>query len=467
VTIDKLESRFKKNTKIWLKKDFQKHVNYLEKVVLKGLDSIYEVDAFEQALEVFKDDEDTGVRQIYDCLKEALKAKHQKEIEKGKRILEAYRKGDVKIEKTDDTIVRVESETTPGKIYTVNLKDGSCDCRSAKTLSYAGLWCKHACAAYLLYGDSSTSPQRDKTEIDESQAVLVSELEIKHENGDSFITYGNQKLKIREKRPNSYIPEEVSFFLEGKAPEMVMYALENNQPLLLIGESGTGKSKIIQAFAHTTNTPLMTPCGHAEVTIESLLGCFIARDGSTIWKDGVIPTAMRNGYWLMIEEVNAIDPGVAKALNELLDNKKITLTIAGNPKVISANENFRIICSSNPPENPIYRGIEPMSFEFFDRFPVVVKMDYLSPKTEERAIERLTGFSDSGLFEKMVEFANRIREGMKNNELFATVTTRSLVQWAKLIPQFGLRTSAEIAVLNKFDPQSYTRAADLLNAYFK
>lgn len=464
--IDRLESRFKEKAKIYLKKDPEKHANYLENVVLKGLDTVYQVDDFERSLEIFKGEPDKGVDLIYDCLEEALKEKHTKEMEKGERILEAYNSDELEIQKTDHDSVSVESESTKGKTYTVELKDFSCECQSAKTLSYAGLWCKHACAAYQLYGDSFTGSQKDKTEIEEAQAVLISELETVKKDGNSFITYGNQKLKIRKERANSYIPDEVTFFLEGKNPEMIMYALENDLPLLLIGESGTGKSKMIQALAHATNTPLMAPCGHAEVTIEHLLGCFIAKDGSTVWKNGVIPTAMRRGYWLMIEEVNAIDPSVLKALNELLDTRKITLTIAGKPKVISANEKFRIICSSNPPDNPIYRGIEPMSFEFFDRFPVVVKMDYLSPSAERSAVEKLTGFSDSDTLEKMVEFANRVREGMKNSELFATVTTRSLVQWAEMIRKFGLRASAEIAVLNKFDPQSYTKAVDLLDAYF-
>jgi len=461
--LDKLENRFKNRTKNWLQKDLQKHVNYLQKVVLKGME--YHKDDFEKALQIFQNQPDKGVDLIYQCLKDALEEKHSQQMQKGERIVQAYKKGHIEIEK-DGNSVTVESETTAGKNYTVDMSDFSCECQSGQKLSYSGLCCKHACAVFLLFGETD-----EKKETRETTAVLVSELEIVHEasperNRSSFIVYQNQKLRIRKKTPNSQIPPKAVFFLEGKAPEMTMYALENNQPLLLIGESGTGKSKMIQALAHATNTPLMAPCGHAEATVEHLLGCFIARDGSTIWRNGVIPTAMRQGYWLMLEEVNAIDPAVLKILNELLDSQKITLTIAGKPKVISADEKFRIICSSNPPDNPIYRGIEPMSFEFFDRFSLVVKMDYLSCSAEKAVIKELAKFNDSEILDKMVKFANRVREAMKNNEIFATVTTRSLVQWAKLIPLFGVKNAAQTSILNKFDQQSYLKAIDLLSALF-
>jgi MoxR-like ATPase len=463
-----LENRFKEETRRWLSKggNFQKHVNYLTKTLLKGLSHLYDQDGLGEALEAFKSDPDEGVKLIYDCLKDALREKYDREREKGERILQAYRTGTLRIERISGDTVEVESETTRGKLYRVDLKDGSCTCPSSRTLSYAGVWCKHAMAAYLLYGKPK-SRESVRKEESTSSPILVSELPQIKENGERFILYGRSRLRIRRRIPSSLIPDEVIFFLEDEAPEMVMYALEKGEPLLIIGESGTGKSKLIQALAWATNTPLLTPCGHSEVTVESLLGCFIARDGSTIWQNGALPEAMRRDYWLLLEEINAIDPGVLKVLNEPLDTGRITITIGGRPKVVRATEGFRLICTSNPPENPIYRGIEPLSFELYDRFPVVVRLDYLSPQAEMIAVERLSGFSDKDKLERMISFANKVREGMRNGEIFGTVTTRSLIEWAKKIELFGLKAAAHMTVLNKFDPQSYQKALDLLDAYFE
>jgi len=287
------------------------------------------------------------------------------------------------------------------------------------------------------------------------------------ESDDGCFTYGSQRLPKRELTGNPLIPPPVFHVLEGGEPELVIYALRQAESLLLIGDSGVGKSKLIQFLAHETNTPLMQPCGHSEVTVESVLGCYTAQSGTTIWQDGVIPKAMQNGWWLLLEEVNAIDPSVLKVLNELLDTRQVTITVSGKPRVVRAQPGFRMICTTNPPDNPIYRGIEPMSFEMLDRFDTVVYLDYLSPGTEAGVVRDRSGCEDEGAIGKMVEFANSVRSGMRKGEIFATVTTRGLISWAKKAKVFGIKPAAEAAILRKMDSVSRTKALDLLGAYFK
>jgi len=254
--------------------------------------------------------------------------------------------------------------------------------------------------------------------------------------------------------------------LEGGEPEMVMYALTEGESLMLIGDSGVGKSRLIQFLAQETNTPLMAPCGHAEMTVESLLGCMTAVNGSTVWQDGVLPEAMKRGYWLMIEEINAIDPGTAKSLNEVIDNRSVTITIAGRPRTVKAAEGFRLICATNPPDNPIYKGIESMSFELMDRFDAVVWLDYLSPEKEAEVVKERSGYDDMEKIRKMIEFANSVREGMRKGEIFGTVTTRGLISWGKKAKLFGVKVAAETAILRKMDSFSRRKALDLFEAYF-
>ena len=91
-------------------------------------------------------------------------------------------------------------------------------------------------------------------------------------DSDGYFVYGSQKLKKRQLTGNPLIPSDIYHVLEGGEPEMVMHALAEGESLMLIGDSGVGKSKLIQFLAQETNTPLVAPCGHAEVTAESLLG---------------------------------------------------------------------------------------------------------------------------------------------------------------------------------------------------
>lgn len=456
-------SRFKNQATIFLEKNFNKHKNYLKNTILKTVSNLYNENDFDQALSLFSDDPDKSIDQLYKVVEKALEEKFYQELAKGNRLLKAHNSDNLEIRDNGSGDIKVDSENDPNKTYTVSLIDYTCNCPQGKKLSYAGLFCKHLIAAYELFKDKYPPPVDNHTQ-------KVFRMEKSNENVevdlDEYFIYGSQKLKKREKRGNPYIPRGIYHVLSGGEPEIVIYALRNDETLLLIGDSGVGKSMLIRYLAQETNTPLLSASAHADMTVENLLGAMTVVNKNTVWRDGVIPSAMKRGYWLLIDEMNSIDPGVLKVLNELLDTGRITITVAGNPKVVKAHDNFRLICTMNPPDNPIYKGIESFSFEFFDRFETVVYLDYLEPETEIQLIIKKTGYTDKNLVEKMVDFANRVRAGMQKGELFATVTTRGLLSWARKIEEFGVRTACEVSVLRKMSSADRNKALDLYSAIF-
>ena len=467
-----VERRFKRETRFWLLKsgNFDKHVDFLTSRILGKFSDSYDSGELKDALDVFKSDPDTGINRIFGVLETALQRKFQFEMEKGKRILKAHNDGISEMQDMGNGQITVPSENDSSKTYTVDLTKLTCECRSAKTLSYAGLLCKHATAAveafkhkYPIELDAEEESSGQDFRMQKSGDVKPDD--VKADNDEYFI-YGGQKLRRRKLSGNPLIPSGIYHVLEGGEPEMVMHALTEAESLMLIGDSGVGKSRLIQFLAQETNTPLLAPCGHSEVTVESLLGCMTAINGSTVWQDGVLPEAMKRGYWLMLEEINAVDPGVAKSLNEILDNRSVTITIAGRPRSVRAVEGFRIICATNPPDNPIYKGIESMSFELMDRFDAVVWLDYLSPEKEVEVVKERSGYDDVAKIQKMIEFANAVREGMRKGEIFGTVTTRGLISWGKKAKLFGVKIAAETAILRKMDSFSRRKALDLFEAYF-
>jgi len=468
-----IEKRFKEQTKFWLSKtgNFDKHVDFIKTRVLGKFSGSYDNTGLTEALDMFKQDPDAGTEKIFAVLKSALEKKFQFEIDKGERILATHRGGSRLMKDMGNGCIAVPSENVGGKAYTVDLTKLECPCQSGKTLSYAGLPCKHIAAAAEAF--KHKYPVDIETNIEEPvEDFRVGKSLTEHGDagpmdGNGHFVYGSQKLKKRQLTGNPLIPSGIYHVLEGGEPEMVIHALVEGESLMLIGDSGVGKSRLIQYLAQETNTPLMTPCGHAEVTAESLLGCMTAVNGSTLWQDGVLPECMKMGYWLMLEEINAVDPGIVKALNEVLDTRSVTITISGKPRVIRASDGFRLICATNPPDNPIYKGIESMSFELMDRFDAVVWLDYLSPEKEAEVVAQRSGYEDIGKIKKMIEFANSVRTGMKKGEIFGTVTTRGLISWAKKAKLFGVKVAAEVAILRKLDSFSRRKALDLFEAYFK
>ena len=455
-----ISEAFERNAHEYFQKDFQKHKNYLLKVAFGRNSASIPQKEFGDAIIVWGIDTKRCVKELFNVLLPVIERTMDTIHKRGLNLLTRYNNGNLSVEDRGGHI-EVQSERS-AKTYAVNLTDLECTCPYYEKVKFAGMLCKHIFLANEIFGNTHRHPQpatvtTDKTPPERMDVVTT----------DTYFSYGSQKLRRREKRGNSLIPSEIIYILEGKQPEVVLYSLNSNESLLLIGESGVGKSKLIHYLAQETNTPLLNACGHNEVTVENLLGTMTVVNGSTVWKDGILPEAMRRGYWMLLDEINSVDPGVTKVINELLDNRKITITIAGEPRLVKAHRDFRFVCTMNPPDSPIYKGIETMSFEFMDRFETVVHLDYLSSATETQLIMELTGFSDEVAARKIVQFANTIRQAMQQAEIFATVTTRSLISFCRKAQSFDIRTAAEASILQKMSTADREKATDMFNAIFK
>ena len=455
-----ISEAFERNALEYFGKDFEKHKNYLLNVAVGRNSSLIPQQEFDDAISVYRTSPRKCAKELFRVLSPAIEKTMETIHTRGLRLLERYNKQTLSVNDSGSGYILVQSERS-SKTYTVNLTDLECDCPYHKKVRFAGMLCKHIFLANEIFGQRRQSRSTVRPPANTPPSLMDVE------STSEFFSYGAQKLSKREKRGNPLIPSGITYILEGKPPEIAIYSLNSDESLLLIGESGVGKSKLIHFLAQETNTPLQNVCGHNEVTVENLLGTMTVTNGNTVWKDGILPQAMRRGYWMLLDEINSIDPGVMKVINELLDNRKITITVAGEPRLVKAHRNFRFICTMNPPDSPIYKGIETMSFEFMDRFDTVVHMDYLSSNSEAELIMNLTGFSDEVTARKIVQFANTIRKAMAKGEIFATVTTRSLISFCRKVQSFDLRTAAEVSILRKMSTADGEKASDMFNAIFR
>ena len=63
---------------------------------------------------------------------------------------------------------------------------------------------------------------------------------------------------------------------------------------------------------------------------------------------GVLVEAMRQGYWIILDELNLAPSEVLEALNRVLDDNR-ELFIAETQTTVKANHNFRLFATQNPP----------------------------------------------------------------------------------------------------------------------
>lgn len=460
-----ISEAFERNALEYFGKDFDKHRNYLLKVAFGRNSSLIPQQEFDDVISVYRTNPRKCAKELFRVLGPAIEKTMETIHTRGLSMKTKHDNGSLSVSDNGGEQIEVESERSSDKTYTVNLISLECSCSYFQKVKFAGMLCKHIFLANELLGDKYRTVQPATSSTIPDSDTSTEKLDI--QSTDSYFSYGSQKLSKRPKRGNSLIPSGITYILEGTPPEVVVYALNSDETLLLVGESGVGKSKLIQFLAQETNTPLLNACGHNEITVENLLGAMTVVNGNTIWRDGILPEAMRRGYWLLLDEINSIDAGVTKVINELLDNRRITITVAGEPRPVKAHKDFRFVCTMNPPDSPIYKGIETMSFELMDRFDTVVYLDYLSPETEAKLIMELTGFSDEVTSRKMVQFANTIRKAMKEGEIFATVTTRSLISFCRKGQVFDIKTAADTSILRKMSKADRDKASDIFSAIFR
>ncbi|MFC1718517.1 AAA family ATPase [Candidatus Poribacteria bacterium] len=460
-----ISEAFERNALEYLGKDFEKHKNYLLNVAFGRNSSLIPQQEFDDAISIYRTNPRKCAKELFKALSPAIEKTMETIYTRGLSLKTKHDNGSLSVDDNGGEQIEVQSERSSNKTYTVNLISLECSCPYFKKVKFAGMLCKHIFLANELLGDKYRTAQPVSPRPQPDSDTSAEKLDI--QSTDTHFSYGSQRLSKRPRRGNSLIPSDITYILEGTPPEMVVYTFESGESLLMVGESGVGKSKMIQYLAQETNTPLLNACGHNEITVENLLGTMTVVNGNTIWKDGILPEAMRRGYWMLLDEINSIDPGVMKVINELLDNRRITITVAGEPRMVKAHRDFRFVCTMNPPDSPIYKGIEMMSFELMDRFDTVVYLDYLSPETESKLIMDMTGFSDEVTARKMVQFAGSIRQAMKQGEIFATVTTRSLISFCRKAQVFDIRTSADTAILRKMSAADRDKASDIFNAIFK
>ena len=256
-----------------------------------------------------------------------------------------------------------------------------------------------------------------------------------------------------------FIPKDIGYKENKKSIEQVCIAIAHKIPVLLIGETGTGKTSLIRHIAHETHNGFVRVNHNGGTSVEDIVGRWVlGPKGEMVWIDGLLVFAARNGYWYHADEINAAGPEIAFAYHALLDDDGyIVLAEKGN-EVVIPHENFRFFAAMNPTEG--YAGTKEVNKALLDRC-LIIKMDYPAPKIEEQILIERTGI-EKDVAERMVRSAGEIRNMYNDDKIEFVFSTRSLIYWAKMYKVYGkYMTSFENVVLNKLNEDDYTAIKDI------
>ena len=212
----------------------------------------------------------------------------------------------------------------------------------------------------------------------------------------------------------------------GKEVEVFEQSYKNKIPFLLKGPTGTGKSRFIEFMAHKLDKKLITISCHEETSSTDLIGRYIIKGAETIWLDGPLTTAVKEGAIIYLDEIAEARPDVIVAIHSLTDHRR-ELFIDKIGELVKAHNDFMLVASFNPGYQRGFKELKPSTRQRF----VAMTFDYPSEKIEIDILVNETEI-EAGIAKKLVNIAIKIRN-LTELGLAETVSTRLLVDAAKLI----------------------------------
>jgi len=226
---------------------------------------------------------------------------------------------------------------------------------------------------------------------------------------------------------NATSPPVVPFYAEqGGECELFEHAYRQRLPMLLKGPTGCGKTRFVEHMAARLGRPLITVSCHDDLTAADLVGRYLIGDGNTVWNDGPLARAVRQGAICYLDEVVEARKDTTVVLHPLADDRR-QLPIERTGELLQAPPEFMLVVSYNPGYQNLLKNLKPSTRQRF----VALGFDYPAPEIERRIVEAESGVSEP-LATRLVKLASAVRR-LTDQDLEETVSTRLLVVAARLI----------------------------------
>lgn len=205
-------------------------------------------------------------------------------------------------------------------------------------------------------------------------------------------------------------------------------AYKNELPVLLKGPTGCGKTRFVAHMAAKLGRPLYTVACHDDLAAADLIGRYLLKGGETVWVDGPLTRAVREGAICYLDEVVEARKDVTVVLHPLTDDRRI-LPIDRTGEELEAAPGFMLVASYNPGYQNILKTLKPSTRQRF----ISVEFDFPAPAVEEQVVAEESGL-DIARVKPLVRLAGKLR-GLKGQDLEEGVSTRLVVYAATLIAQ--------------------------------
>ena len=257
-------------------------------------------------------------------------------------------------------------------------------------------------------------------------------------------------MTVKAIKPEEYLLTEEPYY-EPVGDEITVFeaAYKNQLPVLLKGPTGCGKTRFMEHMAWRLKRPLITVSCHDDLTASDLVGRYLVTGGETVWVDGPLARAVRNGAICYLDEIVEARKDTTVVIHPLADDRRV-LPMEKLGEVIEAGPEFCMAISYNPGYQSVMKDLKQSTRQRF----VALEFDYPDAELETEIIMKETGI-DAETARLLVRFAHMTRD-LKGNGLDEGASTRLLVHAAKLMhddidPVVACQTAIAQAITDDHD----------------
>lgn len=236
-----------------------------------------------------------------------------------------------------------------------------------------------------------------------------------------------------------------AFLWPAWSKDLLLWWRSSGSPLFITGPAGCGKTQSVKQLASLLNYPVYEVTGHNRLETPELVGHYVLHGQETVWQDGPLTKAMKEGGIFLLNEVDLLDPSTAAGLNTVLDGAPLLIPDTG--AVIQPHKGFRFIATANTAGggdmSGLYQGTLRLNAAFMDRF-VVLEADYLSLEQEMELVRSLYPSLHSFVSRTICLVAEKVRalytrkdDGLDKelddfrDRVSVPLSTRSVLRWAE------------------------------------
>ena len=219
-------------------------------------------------------------------------------------------------------------------------------------------------------------------------------------------------------------------FVERNLLNLIRATSTRRFPVLLQGPTSSGKTSMVEYLARISGNKFVRINNHEHTDLQEYLGTYVSgSDGQLQYQEGVLVQALKEGHWIVLDELNLAPTDVLEALNRLLDDNR-ELLIPETQQVVRPHCNFMLFATQNPPG--MYGGRKVLSRAFRNRF-LELHFDDI-PEVELETILRERSQIAPSFCAKIVAVYKRLSMLRQAGRLFEQnngfATLRDLFRWA-------------------------------------